>query len=327
MAAPSSRLIFGLLPWYGVLIVVGISLAVLLASREANRLHLPEDTVIDLALRVLPLGILGARLYYVAFSWPVFRTHPLSVLYIWEGGLAVYGGIIAGLLTAFVFCRRRHIRFDMMLDILAPGVALAQAIGRWGNYFNQEAYGIPVSIPAFRFFPLSVLISESGVPVWHAAAFFYESVLDFGIFCFLLWGRRYFFRCPGDVFGSYAMLYAAGRLLIENLRTDSLYLSGRIRVSQLLSLMICFVFFLMLAFRRQASGTGFQLRFFSVLPFLPGIPVLFFCLGWCPPLLASVKSQLLLLGAFSLLNTLSAIVLYQQDQTSEVIYANHEMEK
>ena len=172
MAAPSSRLIFGLLPWYGVLIVVGISLAVLLASREANRLHLPEDTVIDLALRVLPLGILGARLYYVAFSWPVFRTHPLSVLYIWEGGLAVYGGIIAGLLTAFVFCRRRHIRFDMMLDILAPGVALAQSIGRWGNYFNQEAYGIPVSIPAFRFFPLAVLISENGVSVWHAAAFF-----------------------------------------------------------------------------------------------------------------------------------------------------------
>ena len=327
MAAPSSRLIFGLIPWYGALIVLGAALAVFLADREAKRLLLPEDTVIDLALRVLPLGILGARLYYVLFSWKDFRGHPLSVLYVWEGGLAIYGGLIAGIITTFFFCRRRRIRFFLMLDILAPGVALAQAIGRWGNYFNQEAYGISVSSPALCFFPLAVLISESGIPVWHAATFFYESLLDFCVFGFLLWGRRRFFRRRGDVFGAYALLYASGRLWIENLRTDSLTLAGSIRISQLLSLLVCLAVILVLALRRRRSEPGLRFRIFAALPFLTGAPVLLFSLGWRPPWLSTVRSQLLLLGAFSLLTILSAFALYSSDQTTEVFYADHGMEK
>ena len=327
MASPSSRLIFGLIPWYGALIVLGAGLAVFLADREANRLLLPEDTVIDLALLVLPLGILGARLYYVAFSWKAFSSHPISILFVWEGGLAIYGGLIAGFMTTFFFCRKRHIPFSLMLDILAPGIALAQSVGRWGNYFNQEAYGIPFSNPALCFFPMAVLISENGVPVWHAAAFFYESLLDMCIFCFLLWGRRHLFRRRGDVFGAYALLYAAGRILIENLRTDALFLTVRIRISQLLSLIVCQIAVFCLSRRVRHSEAHLCLWIFRILPFLAGLPALLFCLGWSPPLFFPMRNQLLLLGAFSFATVLSALILYDLVKPTEVVYAHHQMEK
>ena len=251
-AAPSSSMFLGLIPWYGLLIVAGASLAVFLADREAKRQRLPPDTVIDLALWVLPLGILGARAYYVLFSWPVFERNPVSVLYIWEGGLAIYGGLIAGFLTLLVFCRRRKLSLPRMLDILAPGVALAQAIGRWGNYFNQEAYGwaIPADSPA-AFFPLAVLISAPAGPEWHLATFFYESVLDFCIFLFLMLTRRRLLRRPGNVFLFYLLFYAAGRMVIEGLRTDSLYLGSSIRISQLLSALMIPAVLAILIFRRR----------------------------------------------------------------------------
>lgn len=247
METPASRLLLGILPWYSVLIVTGMVLAIVLACREEQRIGLKKDTVIDLCLWMLPVGILGARLYFVLFSWDNYRDNPISALYIWEGGLAIYGGILAGLITALIFARRRSISLLTLLDLIAPGLAMAQGIGRWGNYFNQEAYGIAVTDPRWQFFPVSVLIHGQE---WHLATFFYESVLDFAILAFLLFLRHRKSTRRGDLIGWYTLIYAAGRLVIEDLRTDSLMFSENIRISQLLSALACLIV-LYLFFRRN----------------------------------------------------------------------------
>ena len=144
-SVPYSRYLIYPVTWYSFLIVVGASLALFLSCREEKHARLPRDTVLDLALWLIPGGIIGARVYYVVFSFHQFQNDLFSVFRVWEGGLAIYGGIIAGLLVLFIFCRRRNISFLLLCDIIVPGLALAQAIGRWGNWFNMEAYGLPVS--------------------------------------------------------------------------------------------------------------------------------------------------------------------------------------
>lgn len=231
------RYLVGQLPWYSVLIVTGMVIAILLAMREEKRLQLPKDTVLDLVLWLLPLGIIGARLYYVAFAWDAFRDSPLRIFAIWEGGLAIYGGLIGGFLAVALTAARKKQPLLTLLDAIVPGVPLAQAIGRWGNFFNMEAYGAAVTDPAWQFFPFAVQIPEAGGIVWHQATFFYESVWDF--LCFLtLWLMRKQLSRRGDTFWRYVLLYGAGRALIEGLRTDSLY-AGTLRISQLLSVIAC----------------------------------------------------------------------------------------
>lgn len=239
LSVPYSRYVIYPIPWYSFLIVIGASAAIFLASREAVRKGLSSDVIVDLALWILPAGIIGARLYYVIFSWHQFRNDLVSILRIWEGGLAIYGGVLAGLIVLVVFARHRKLSPLLLCDIIAPGLVLAQAIGRWGNYFNMEAYGLPLLNQSLCFFPLAVRIPENGVYVWHMATFFYESLWDLSIFCFLMVARRKLFRFRGDVFFFYAFLYAAGRFVIEELRMDSLFLSSSVRVSQLLSALVC----------------------------------------------------------------------------------------
>ena len=237
-ATPSDRYIFGSVPWYSALIASGILFALWWASREEKRLGLPADTMVDLALRLVPFGIMGARLYYVIFAWDMFKDDLLSILYIWEGGLAIYGGLIAGFFTALVFCHRKRIPFFRVLDAIVPGLAMAQAIGRWGNYFNMEAYGLEISNPALQFFPLAVYIPVGMSGTWHMATFFYESVWNLMIFITLAVLRRRTHR-NGDLTCWYLLLYGAGRLVIEELRLDSLMAMDSLRVSQLLSSALC----------------------------------------------------------------------------------------
>ena len=137
MAIPYSRYLAGTLPWYSVLIISGIVAALALATREEKRLGLPRDTVIDLTLLVVPMGVVGARLYYVVFRWDLFAADPLSVLYVWQGGLAIYGGIIAGALTVYFFALRRKLSFPTLADMIMPGLALAQAIDKDINMFGN----------------------------------------------------------------------------------------------------------------------------------------------------------------------------------------------
>ena len=232
-----NRLLFGVIPIYGLLIAVAIAVAVYLCSREEKRLHLPQDTAIDLALWLVPAAIIGARLYYVAFQWEMYAQNPIRILYIWEGGLAIYGGVIGGALAAFAFSKKKKIPFGLLADMVAPVLILGQAIGRWGNFFNSEAYGYLITNPAWQFFPAAVFVSGE----WHMATFFYESMWNLAGFI-LLWCKRKTVKIPGNLFLGYLMWYGAGRAVIEGLRTDSLML-GPFRVSQLLSLaLVIFAF-------------------------------------------------------------------------------------
>ena len=225
--------LFGVISVYGLLIACGMALSVFLCSRQEKRLGLPKDLTYDLALWVIPAGVIGARLYYVAFQWDMYRNNPLSILYIWEGGLAIYGGVIGGALAVFAFSRIKKAPFGKLADMIAPALILSQAIGRWGNFFNGEAYGRLIENPALQWFPLAVNVGGE----WHMATFFYESVLDF-IGFWVLWLNRKKTTASGNLFLLYLVWYGLGRAFIESLRTDSLML-GPFRVSQVLSVLLC----------------------------------------------------------------------------------------
>lgn len=324
LSVSPSRMFLGVIPWYGFLIMLGAVLAIHLAQRESVRFGFPKDCMLDLALWVIPIGILGARIYYVLFSLPFYLDRPLSVFFIWEGGLAIYGGLIAGALTVCIFCRVRSLSLPMMLDFLVPGVALAQAIGRWGNYFNQEAYGpaLPDHSP-LAFFPLAVQIPGSSGLQWHVATFFLESCWNFCVFLFLFYSRRKWIHQKGDVFLFYLLLYGAARLFIEELRTDSLYAGGRIRVSQLLSVLLCLsvqVLFLLRFRRFHARPVPVILLLFA--DFMYAAAVLLFCFGaGFQAVLLSLHARLIFLAGFSLLLIISSLFLYASDPSSEVPYA------
>ena len=220
--------------YYGAIIALGIALAIALAVAREKRYGLPRDTAVDLALCGVPAAIVGARLYYVIFSWREYAGDPISALYVWEGGLAVYGGLLGGLLAGLIYAKVKGLRFLTLADLAAPCFALGQAVGRWGNFFNQEAYGAVASADWMRRFPIAVFIRSDGQ--WHYATFFYESAWCLLIVLALLWAeKKRRLRREGDVFTAYVFLYALERCLVEGLRTDSLYL-GPLRVSQLLSL-------------------------------------------------------------------------------------------
>ena len=221
--------------WYGVIIAVGLLLAILLASYHAKREGHNPDIILDMALIVVPLAVLGARLYYVAFAWDFYSGGPLwKIFAVWEGGLAIYGAVIGGLIGVFIYTRfNRKIRFMELLDILSPSLILGQAIGRWGNFVNQEAYGTVINDPSWQWFPAAVFIQND--LQFHMATFFYESMWNFIVFIVLVvYFKAAKKRVNGNVFWLYLLLYGIGRVVIEGLRTDSLML-GTLRISQILS--------------------------------------------------------------------------------------------
>ncbi len=238
--------------WYGVLMATGILIAVLLAIREAKRKGMSEDTMLDLCLIIIPCGVVGARLYYVIFELKQYLSNPIRMLYIWEGGLAIYGAVIGGLLGLLIYSRVKKLRFLKLADCIAPGLILAQAIGRWGNFFNQEAYGAAITNPKLWWFPFAVYIENS--PLEHPfyyATFFYESMWCLLVFLFLWFYLRKRTKHDGDMLLAYAVLYGFERMIVEGLRTDSLWLiPDVIRVSQLVSFVVFAVGIVFLLVRR-----------------------------------------------------------------------------
>ena len=223
------RLLFGVIPVYGLLIAIAIALGAFLCYRQEKRLGLPQDTTVDFALWVVPAAVIGARLYYVAFQWEAYREEPLRILRVWEGGLAIYGAVIGGALAVFLFARVKKLSFATLGDMVAPALILGQAIGRWGNFVNGEAYGRLIENQALQFFPLAVYVGEE----WHMATFFYESLWDF-IGFWILWMNRKRVTARGNLLLGYLCWYGLGRMVIEGFRTDSL-MWGSFRVSQVLS--------------------------------------------------------------------------------------------
>ena len=219
---------------YGLLIALGVLAAVFYISREAKRLRLGEELPVDIALWVVPPAILFSRIYYVVFNYSQYEGDLLSIFRVWEGGLAIYGGVIGGLLGGFLLSKRKKLSFALLADLVAPGLLLGQAIGRWGNFFNLEAFGYQVNTPALQFFPFAVRLGNT----WHLATFFYESLWNLLGFVLLFKLRDLCYKKGrGWVFAWYLVWYGLGRMMIEGLRTDSLML-GDLRVSQGLSVVL-----------------------------------------------------------------------------------------
>lgn len=237
--------------YYGIIIALGAFLGVFLAMKREKRLGFPKDTVIDIAIICIPAAIICARLYYVAFEWDTYRENLAMIFNLRKGGLAIYGGIIGGLLSGYFVARHKKLSFLSLADLAAPSIALGQAIGRWGNFFNQEAYGRAIENPALKFFPMGVFIESDGL--WHYATFFYESIWCFLIVVALLTAsRKGLFRKKGDCLFWYVFLYGLERAAVEGLRTDSLYL-GPMRISQMVSLIAIVAVAIIFASRKGAS--------------------------------------------------------------------------
>ena len=233
---PSYFTVFGRsIYFYGVLIALGFLLAILYCGRRSREFGIKADDFYDLMLWLIPLSIVGARLYFVLFRLEDYLPNPVSVLYVHEGGLAIYGGVIAGILVAVFVCRHKKIPLPAMLDLLILGLLIGQIIGRWGNFMNREAFGAETTI-----FCRMGLTAPDGTTVYVHPTFLYESLWNLCGFLFLVWftktGRRQY---DGQVALIYFFWYGLGRAWIEGLRTDSLYIGGTgIRVSQLLSLIL-----------------------------------------------------------------------------------------
>ncbi len=219
--------------WYGIVIALGVVLSAWYACRRAPRFGMRADDVLDVLLVFLPVGIVCARLYYVAFEWEQYRDNPAEIIAIWHGGLAIYGGLIGGLIAIIVYCRAKKLDCMDMLDVYAGAVPIGQALGRWGNFFNCEAFGRQTSLP-WRMV-IGKGLDEAGQFGNHPT-FFYESAWNaVGVLLLYLYSKKRKYR--GEMVLLYFGWYGLGRFFIEGLRTDSLYLWGTdFRVSQIVAL-------------------------------------------------------------------------------------------
>ena len=220
---------------YGLVIAFGLVLAVVYAMRRSSQFGLTEDHVLDGVLWVTPFAIVCARVYYCAFSWELYADDPISVLYIWQGGIAIYGGVLGAVAGVLVYCRIRKISLGATLDLVLLGFLIGQSIGRWGNFFNREAFGAETE----SFLRMGLYSPLTGTTTYHHPTFLYESAwnaLGFVVLHFLSKKRQY----DGQIALGYVVWYGLGRTFIEGLRTDSLYVPGTgIRVSQLLAALSC----------------------------------------------------------------------------------------
>ena len=236
--------------WYGLIIAVGLLLAVIYALHRSKEFGIKQDDILDGVLWIVPVAIVCARLYYCIFKWKVYASDPVSILYIWEGGLAIYGGVIGAALGVIVFCRLKRISTAAVLDVVSLGFLIGQCIGRWGNFFNREAFG---SLITDNFFLRMGLHNElTGIVQYFHPTFLYESLWNLAGFVALhfLSKKRKF---DGQIALSYVAWYGLGRALIEGLRTDSLYW-GPFRVSQLLAAVSCLAAMSVLAYKWLKPG-------------------------------------------------------------------------
>ena len=221
--------------FYGIIIALGLVLAVLYACRRSKEFGIKEDDLLDGVLWVTPFAIVCARAYYCIFSWELYAEDPIKVLYIWEGGLAIYGGVIGAVVGILIFCHVKKIRTAAILDLVLLGFLIGQSLGRWGNFFNREAFGAETD----TFLRMGLMNRYTEEVTYYHPTFLYESLWNaagFVLLHFLSKRRKY----DGQIALGYAAWYGLGRAFIEGLRTDSLWL-GPFRISQLLAAVSCLV--------------------------------------------------------------------------------------
>jgi phosphatidylglycerol---prolipoprotein diacylglyceryl transferase len=227
------------LRWYGLLIASAVLIGVSLSGYLARRRGLNSDLIGDLAIWLVVAAIPCARLYYVAFEWKNYGANPGEILAIWHGGIAIHGAILGGLAATLIFARLNKVSFWQLTDLVAPSLILGQAIGRWGNFFNSEAFGRPTDLPWKLYIPLAQRPAGYTQFEYFHPTFLYESLWNLAVFVLLLrlfaWGLRSGRLKAGTLFLVYLVCYSLGRVWIEGLRTDSLML-GPLRIAQIVSL-------------------------------------------------------------------------------------------
>ncbi|PIG93039.1 prolipoprotein diacylglyceryl transferase [Gloeocapsopsis sp. IPPAS B-1203] len=226
--------------WYGLLIASAVLIGITLSQYLAKQRKVNPDLIGDLAIWLVIGAIPAARLYYVLFEWSEYAQNPERIIAIWQGGIAIHGAIIGGLLAALIFARIRRVSFWQLADLVAPSLILGQAIGRWGNFFNSEAFGSPTNLPWRLYIPPQMRPPELANFAYFHPTFLYESLWNLMVFALLI---TLFMRDvqgkqrlkTGTLFLTYLVAYSLGRVWIEGLRTDSLML-GPLRIAQIVSL-------------------------------------------------------------------------------------------
>jgi phosphatidylglycerol---prolipoprotein diacylglyceryl transferase len=227
------------LKWYGLLIATAVLIGVNLSMRLAKQRNVDPESIADLSIWLILGAIPAARLYYVLFQWQNYAQHPQDIIKVWEGGIAIHGAIIGGSIAAIIFAKLKHLSFWQLADIAAPSVALGQAIGRWGNFFNSEAFGSPTDLPWKLYIPLANRPFEYRSFEYFHPTFLYESLWNLLVFTVLIWlfvnNTRHNRLKAGSLFLVYLIAYSVGRFAIEGLRTDSL-MFGSLKMAQSISL-------------------------------------------------------------------------------------------
>lgn len=267
MIEPLNRVFLQLGPitiyWYAVFIMSGVALGLFLAIREGKKMGINSEFFYDLVTYGLPISIIGARIYYVAFSWDYYSSHPEDIIKIWQGGIAIHGAIIAAFIFGYFFCKKRKVSFWLVADIASVSFIIAQAIGRWGNFMNQEAHGgvVPgATLDAQREFLQSLFIPDFIVnnmyinEAYYHPTFLYESLWNMVGFLFIVFVLR---KLPkllvGEIAAFYAVWYSIGRYMVEGMRTDSLMLTESIRMAQFISITTIVLVLILVIYRRLAK--------------------------------------------------------------------------
>ena len=244
---PNAFSIFGRdIKWYAIIILTGMVLAVLFAIWEGKRTGVVADTILDIVLICIPTAIICARVYYVICEWGYYGRHPEEIIQIWNGGLAIYGGIIGGCTAAWIYCRIKKVVMGELFDLGGFGFLIGQTLGRWGNFMNAEAYGYETDLP-WRMY-----ISDINMAVH--PTFLYESLWNLIGFVLLFFYRKHK-KFSGEIFLLYVVWYGLGRAWIEGLRADSLYIAGTdIRVSQLLAVVAVITGIAAISYKRYITS-------------------------------------------------------------------------
>ncbi|MDM5292524.1 prolipoprotein diacylglyceryl transferase [Peribacillus simplex] len=240
--------------WYGLIIGFGVLLGLIIALRESERRGLDKETFTDMILFAVPIAIICARIYYVIFQWGYYSQNPGDIIKIWNGGIAIHGALIGAVLTAIIFAKVKKVSFWKLADIAAPSLLLGQAIGRWGNFMNQEAHGGEISRSFLENMHLpDFIINQMYINgTYYHPTFLYESIWNIVGVIILLSLRKVNLR-RGELFLTYVIWYSIGRFYIEGMRTDSLMLTESLRIAQVISIVLIVVAVVLVVYRRVSG--------------------------------------------------------------------------
>lgn len=234
--------------WYGIIMASAFSIGIYLAYKRAQSVGVDPEHIINMVMWIIPVAIIGARTYYVIFEWHRYADDLWTVFAVWHGGLAIHGGLIGGIIAGYIYIRINKLKAGQIADITAPSVVLGEAIGRWGNFINQEAHGGPVSVEFISKFPDFIANQMYISGQYYHPTFLYQSCWNLFVFIFLCiyWKKKKF---DGEIALWYLALYSIGRFFIEDMRTDSLML-GQFQIAQVVSLALMIISFSMIIYYR-----------------------------------------------------------------------------